>query len=99
MFKNLNVCLQWTDILDCLVLTGGGGRIVFRYDVEEVLIESWGHNAIHVPAIKMCSISSKHWNLRYAVEASTSKFTIERPDCSLFSWLWLLMNFVANKRC
>ncbi len=39
------------------------GKLIFRYDAEEVLIEAWGENALRVRATKECRMPDQDWAL------------------------------------
>ena len=37
------------------------GKLIFRYDAEEVWIEAWGENALRVRATKECRMPEENW--------------------------------------
>lgn len=39
------------------------GKLIFRYDAEEVWIEAWGENALRVRATKECRMPEENWAL------------------------------------
>lgn len=39
------------------------GKLIFRYDAEEVWIEAWGENALRVRATKECQMPEENWAL------------------------------------
>ncbi|KAH8901618.1 hypothetical protein GQ53DRAFT_815075 [Thozetella sp. PMI_491] len=53
------------------MLSDQGGRLVYRYDAEEVWVEAWGENSLRVRATKTAHMPVEDWALQKPAPAAT----------------------------
>jgi alpha-D-xyloside xylohydrolase len=54
------------------------GKLIFRYDAEEVWIEPWGENALRVRATKASIMPTEDWALQMPIFSASSDILIEK---------------------
>ena len=58
------------------------GKLIFRYDAEEVWIEAWGENALRVRATKECRMPEENWAL-YRRESEKAQITLTQDGARI----------------
>ena len=59
------------------------GKLIFRYDAEEVWIEAWGENALRVRATKECRMPEENWAL-YRRGSEKAQITLDGENGCVF---------------
>lgn len=59
------------------------GRLIYRYDSEQLWVEPWGDNAVRVRATKMHQMPDEDWALLEKPKVGHSKVTISEKEAKL----------------
>lgn len=65
------------------MLYAEGGRLVYRYDAEELWLEGWGEDALRIRATKKSTMPSEDWALQEIPNPTTPDIRLVKEQASI----------------
>ena len=65
------------------MLYAEAGRLVYRYDAEELWLEGWGEDALRIRATKMSTMPPEDWALQEVPKPTTSDIRLGKEQASI----------------